>query len=298
MHSARKTLLAAVLVATAGMTAPAQAIVTASGTLPALPAGLNLGGVGLLSNGCSAVLLDGGGWILASGHCAAGAGATVGFAGGATATIAQTVLAPDFNPEGVNDLSLSRLDSPVSSIAGYGIAASPAFPASVLAAGYGAGGSGSTGASLPGGVLRWGVNEYDELLADEPPIFYGGRLVAFDLDSGLAVDNRSGGLGLGAGEAGLAGGDSGGPSFALVAGVWSIVGIHTGVDEDLGFGFGGISYDTLTAPYAGWIAQVTAVPEPAPAALLAAGLLLLAGLQSARGGRATRVSNFARFTLK
>jgi hypothetical protein len=76
------------------------------------------------------------------------------------------------------------------------------------------------------------------------------------------------------------------------------VGIHAGVDDQLGFGFGGISYDMLTAPYAGWIGQVTAVPEAPPAALLGLGLLLLAGFQSMRPGSATRVSNLARLTLK
>ena len=244
------------------------------------------------------MLLAGGGWVLASAHCAAGAGGTVSFAGGVTATIAETVIAPGFTEVGINDLSLSRLSVPVSGIAGYSVAAASAFPSAVVLAGYGLGGSGSAGANQPGGVLRWGVNQYDETLADAPPSIYGGHVVAFDLDSGLAVDNRMGGLGLGAGEASVAAGDSGGPSFALVSGVWSVVGIHVAVDDQFGLGYGGVGYDLLVAPSAAWIGQVTAVPEVPPAMLLGAGLLALGWLQLARAGKATRVSNLARFTLK
>lgn len=270
----------------AALIAPsAHAIVTANGSSPALPSGLSLDGVGRLSNGCSAVLLGGGEWVLASAHCAAGVGDTVTFAGGAVGTVAQTFIAPGYTDAAVNDLSLSRLVTPVA-VGGYSIGPSPVFPAAVVLAGYGAGGSGATGATLAGGVLRWGVNEYDELLADDPPAVYGGKVASYDFDSGLVADSHMGGLGLGAGEAGLAAGDSGGPSFALVSGQWLLVGIHVAVDDTLGYGYGGISYDMLTAPYAPWVAQVTAVPEPQALLLLAAGMLMLAGLrQSARISR-------------
>src|SRR5665213_1276240 len=55
--------------------ASSQAIVTSSGASPLAPDGLDLAGVGELSNGCSSVLLAGGEWLLGSAHCHARAGA-------------------------------------------------------------------------------------------------------------------------------------------------------------------------------------------------------------------------------
>lgn len=262
---------------------PASAIVTGDGGLPALPSGLDLGGVGKLSNGCSAVLLQGGLYVLASAHCAQAVDGTVSFLGGSiTATVVSTVLAPGFSHVGVNDLSVSRLAAPVAGISGYTLATGNTLPASVVLAGYGLGGSGLTGASVAGGVLRWGFNNYEQLLADEPTVFYNGTMVGYDFDDGTPANNHFGSLGLGAGEASVADGDSGGPSFVLVAGQWQVAGIHIAVDDNLGFGFGGIGYDLMVSSYAAWVEQASAVPELAPAALLAMGLVALGWRQVRR----------------
>jgi hypothetical protein len=274
-----------------GIAAPAHAIVTAGGGLSELPTGLDLAGVARLDNGCSGVLLQGGEYVLASGHCAEAAGGQV-FLGDGTisATVAETVFAPGFSgATAESDLSLSRLSVPVSGVAGYARAPTPSLPTAIVLAGYGLAGSGGSGATVAGGVLRFGRNDYEQLLADDatstPPAIYNGSVAGFDFDDGSAGLNRFGSLGQGTSEAGLAGGDSGGPSFALLQGQWQIVGIHVAVDDQLGYGFGGVSYDILVGPFAEWIAQVTSVPEPSIAAMWVLGVALLAA--SSRAGRRT-----------
>jgi hypothetical protein len=276
-HPRSNVVLAVAAAALAFCAGPASAIVTASGGLPALPAGLDLGGVAQLSNGCSGVLLQGGQYVLASAHCAPAVGGTVSFLNGSfTTTVVSSVIAPGFSDVGVNDISVSRLAVPVLGVPGYTLATGSALPSSVVLAGYGLGGSGLTGASVAGGVLRWGFNDYEQLAADDPPDFYNGTLVGYDFDDGTDANNQFGSLGQGDGEAGVAAGDSGGPSFVLVAGQWQVAGIHIGTNEDPTYGFGTIGYDLRLATYADWVAQVSAVPEPAPAALLALGLAVLA----------------------
>ena len=199
------------VLALAGYSA-AQAIVTASGANPEAPSGLDLSGVGALSNGCSSVLLAGGGWLLGSAHCAAGVGATVSFSNGATASITELDFAPDWLPGqqvAVNDLSLMKLSAPPVGVVGFAVAAPSARGASIVAAGYGAGGSGLTGGTLPTGTLRFGFNQYEVVLGDSPTATYGGRVVGFDFDDGSTAFNRFGSIGLGAGEAMLASLDSG-----------------------------------------------------------------------------------------
>ena len=256
------------------MSSGAQAIVTASGDNPATPHGLDLSGVGSLSNGCSSVLLAGGEWLLGSAHCAAGAGATVTFAGGVTASIVDLVLAPGWLPAqqvAVNDLSLMKLAAPPPGINGFDIASPPPLGSTVVVAGYGAGGNGLTGATLPAGTLRFGLNQYEVVLADSPTATYGGKVAGFDFDDGSAGLNRFGTTGLGAGEAMLASLDSGGPSFVLEGGVWKIAGIHSGIAQEFGTTFGGIGFDLQPSYYSDWIGQVTAVSEPAADALMLVG---------------------------
>jgi hypothetical protein len=258
----RATVLSGVSATVAGV---AHAVVTASGANVELPRGLDLGGVGALSNGCSSALLSGGSWLLGAAHCAGSVGSTVTFSSGATASIVDVVFAPGWLPDtrvAVDDLVLMRLAAPLTGLPGYAVGAPPPIGSAAIVAGYGAGGSGISGATLPAGTLRYGRNEYEYILPDTDSAAYRGRVVAFDFDDGSAASNRFGSRGLGAGEAMLAPLDSGGPSFIMTGGVWRIAGIHVGIAQDYGSTFGGVGFDIQPGYYGGWIGQVTAVNEP------------------------------------
>lgn len=277
MQSGKWKRVARTLASLAGLAlaGAAQAVVTASGANPSPPGGLNLNGVGAVSNSCSSVLLEGGGWLLGAAHCAAGAGATVSFASGATATITDVFFAPDWLPAeqvGVNDLALMRLATPPVGLSGFAVAA-PSLPGTpIVLAGYGYGGNGLTGGTLPGGSLRFGFNQYEFVLPDAPGAAYAGRVVAFDFDDGTAALNRFGSLGFGEAEAMVADFDSGGPSFVFEDGIWKVGGIHVGRFGPYGSTFGGIGFDLQPGYYSDWIQQVTAVPEAASGSMFLFGL--------------------------
>ena len=128
--------------------------------------------------------------------------------------------------------------------------------------GYGASGQGDVGATFGGSaaVKREGSNDADafELDADG-----SGRnaLFMFDFDGGSAA-NVVGGTTLGNRvETGLAGGDSGSPSFVFAGGQWKVAGINTfiftfnggpAVTSTFGTGGGG----DLVWPYQAWITSV------------------------------------------
>lgn len=269
----------------AGAVSAAHAVVTASGANADLPRDLDLGGVGALANGCSSVLLAGGDWLLGAAHCAGSVGSTVTFSGGATASIVDVVFAPGWLPDtrvAVDDLVLMRLAAPPPGVAGYTVAAPPLLGSVAIVAGYGAGGSGTTGATLPAGTLRYGRNQYEYVLPDTTVSAYQGRVMAFDFDDGGVAANRFGSRGLGADEAMLAPLDSGGPSFVMVNGIWRIAGIHVGIAQEYGSTFGGIGFDIQPGYYGGWIGQVTAVNEPTEGLMFAAGA---AGIACALGRR-------------
>jgi len=233
--------------------------------------------------------LQGGAWVLGSAHCAAGVGASVSFGSGAAIGITELVLAPDWLPAqqvAVNDLALMRLAQAPAGITGYAIASLDALGRTVVVAGYGAAGSGAQGAVVPPGSLRFGVNQYEAVLADTPTASYGGKAVLFDLDDGSAALNRFGSTGLGAFEAMTASLDSGGPSFVLEGGVWKIAGIHTGIASELGTTFGGVGVDLQPMHHRQWIQEVTAVPGPRGPLLMLSGLAVLVAVASRERRRA------------
>lgn len=267
------------------------------------PLGLPFDGVAklLLSRsdgnfGCSGSLLDGGAFLMTAAHCVTDDdgnnllnSATISFQGGTvTTTSTEAFVFPTWDGHSLgnnDDIAILKLDTPVNSIPGFGLATGSPVLQPVLHAGYGLIGTGSTGA-IPGtfGTLHYGYNVYDA-------VWSGGSL-AYDFDDGTAAHDVfciiAGTCDAGLpfpNEAMIASGDSGGPSFVLEGGLFKLVGVHSfGATFGVGFGdindeldssFGEVGGDTYLLPHAAWIASITAVPEPQTYLMLLAGLFAI-----------------------
>jgi Trypsin len=187
-----------------------------------------------------------------------------------------------------DDLAVLTLGAPVAGVAPYALYTGDMAGATLTLVGYGRGGDGANGVPSPSvpDVKRTGVNRVDDVLDDDDG---GGHaeIFFFDFDGPTAENNVFGpalapNLTLGVGiEAHFAGGDSGSPAFVNDQGVWKVAGIATfnGSLVDLPGGnvlFGAVGGGTIVAPYADWIASITApVPEAQGWLMLLAGLGLL-----------------------
>ncbi|MEK8048815.1 trypsin-like serine protease [Ideonella sp. DXS22W] len=314
----RKLALAAPLLALlATASEPAQAIVSTTASSNWLATDDSLDGVAKLlingSTGCSGTLLAGGAYVLTAAHCVTNSSGqltatqiSVTLDGGAvTAQVSassQISVYGSWNGSTLglnNDLALLKLDSAVTSVEGYQVYAGQSLGSTVILAGYGYTGTGSTGYSSGSfGTLHWGMNTYD--------LLYSGRSgsLVYDFDDGTTAHNATGSTGLGSTEAGIAPGDSGGASFIAAAdGSYYLVGVHsfggretgsdtTDIDGTLNGSYGEYAGDTgfYSAATARWLIGLAGsgvvvtslptvaglVPEPGSAALMAAGGLLLA----------------------
>lgn len=135
------------------------------------------------------------------------------------------------------DIAILELTAPVANITRYDVFRGnlSELDQPIVKMGYGRSGIGSTGATLPSGTKRAGLNEWESLGLGSLGI--GGitnneTQLTYDFDSGSSTNDAfrvffgfDSDLGLGSDEVGSAPGDSGGPSFINVDGEYLIAGI-------------------------------------------------------------------------
>ncbi|MBV6448700.1 trypsin-like serine protease [Nitrosomonas sp.] len=247
--------------------------------------------------GCSGSLLGGGDFLITAAHCVTDDhgknvlnSANISFQGGAVSTTASKAYVFsgwDGHTLGDNDdIAILKLDTPVTTINGYGIAMGGFAGLAELHAGYGLTGTGLTGAqSGTFGILHYGYNTYDAT--------WGGSSgsLAYDFDNGTPAHDAfcivAGicNLGLGSAEAMISPGDSGGASFIMEGGLLKLVGVHSfgatfgisggDIDGTLNSSFGEAAGDTYLLPHLAWINSVTTIPEPQTYLMMLIGLLVI-----------------------
>ena len=266
--------------------------------------GVNLSGVVLLGTGCSGSLLSDDYSILTAGHCVTSSygssvpsSITVNFLGPSgfvpyTATTYFVNPGWKGDPTAGTDLAIVRLNQAAPSFAtGYSLFTGIATTSPILLAGYGWGGTGTTGGdggTYPFGTLRQGENAYEGTGAT--PSFGLGwsanLLVGQFYESGVSSTNA---LGVASpysasDEVDISHGDSGGPSFynGLLIGVHDLISCYSPsegapcneppsvstIDNSY---FGQMFADTSASAYASWI-ESDEVPEPASCSLVLLGL--------------------------
>lgn len=227
------------------------------------------------------------------------------------------------------DLAILKLSSPVTTIQGLALSNTNDMGKTMLVAGYGTTSNGGSGVS-PGwndsayGHYGYNVADVDSKtfnqVADQyvpgwgySASYYAGTTYMFDFDNPNGTGNNTLGLiasatgnqwasgaGLGANEAIIAGGDSGGGDYVWTGSQWVLSGVHswgwqgggadgactpfglTGCDisATAASSYGDLSGSTAVFDQLAWINGVTgvvAVPEPGTYALMLAGVLGLAG---------------------
>jgi len=250
--------------------------------------------------GCSGSLLGGGDFLITAAHCVTDDhgknilnSADISFKGGAVSTTASKAFVFsgwDGHTLGNNDdIAILKLDTPVTTIDGYGIATggiAELVRQPELHAGYGLTGTGLTGAQAGTfGILHYGYNNYETTWNNS-----SGSL-AYDFDNGTPAHDAfciiTGicNLGLGSAESIISPGDSGGASFIMDGGQLKLAGVHSfgatfgisggDIDNILNSSFGEAAGDTYLLPHLAWINSVTAVPEPQTYLMMLIGLLVI-----------------------
>lgn len=179
-------------------------------------------------------------YVLTAAHCAEGVANTAGRfrLGTATYSTSQVFVHPNYNSnligsDEANDIAIYRLSQPVTNVT-----PSPIFRGTPLVGqlltlvGFGGGGTGNTGTDGSFGTKRVGTTPIDQVTT---------KLIRWNFD------NNS--------EANTAPGDSGGPAFLQVNGVYQVAGVTSGGDRE-DAGIGDRSFDTRVDAFAAWIDSI------------------------------------------
>lgn len=293
------------LLLTASIPAWPVAIADPNAAMP--PANSAFAGVAFLGS-CSGALLGTGMHVLTAAHCANSSNLTATFSnatGAPSYSVLSTLVHPDYVP--LNNANPSQADLAILTLSGVVDPSIPRYQiytgsgelgATFQIAGYGYEGTGLSPLSGAIGTLRTGSNQFD---ADPATLISGfvlGAYLVYDFDNGNSAQNSIGGTGLGTAEALGVFGDSGGPLFLNLAGIYYIAGVQSfgaqlsdvnnvpvfDIDAALNGTHGEWGGATRVSTYQNFFAGFTNVPEP--------GTFLLGGLGLAallwRRGRGTR----------
>jgi secreted trypsin-like serine protease len=179
-------------------------------------------------------------FVLTAGHCAVGIPNTAGRfqLGSASYATSQVIVHPNYNDAAIgsdnaNDIAIYKLASPVSNIAPSPIyRGTPQVGELLTIVGFGAGGRGDTGHDGSFGTKRVGTTTIDQVTP---------KLIHWNFDNNN--------------ESNTAPGDSGGPAFLDVGGVFYVAGVTSGGDKS-DAGIGDHSFDTRVDAFQAWIDSI------------------------------------------
>ncbi|MFO0975973.1 MAG: trypsin-like serine protease [Planctomycetaceae bacterium] len=216
----------------------------------------SVGMVGDTSGFYGSGTLIGSQYVLTAGHCAEGVANTAGRfqIGNTVYSTSQVFLHPNYNAnalgsDSANDIAIFKLDRPVTGVTPSPIYRSiPAVGQLLTLVGFGGGGTGTSGHDGSFGTKRVGTTPIDQV---------SSKLISWNFD------NNS--------ESNTAPGDSGGPAFLNVGGVYYVAGVTSGGDLDTA-GIGDHSFDTRVDAFAAWIDSIVgSVTNPSTVVSIKAG---------------------------